>query len=107
MAPKVVKFLGKSKSVRADILKFTKIWTGILEHSRSVNSSSLYGNSKETNFLPILFISKESNGEKLVRMTYRTRAIISRGLYIFYPIFEDHFFVFKEAFSENSVLMYG
>ena len=38
---------------------------------------------------------------------YRTRAIISRGLYIFYPIFKDHFFVFKEVFSENYVLMYG
>ena len=38
---------------------------------------------------------------------YRTRAIISRGLYIFYPIFKDHFFVFKKVFSENSVLMYG
>ena len=37
---------------------------------------------------------------------YRTCAIISRGLYIFYPIFKDHFFVFKEVFSENSVLMY-
>ena len=33
---------------------------------------------------------------------YRTRAIISRGLYIFYTIFKDHFFVFKEVFSENS-----
>ena len=38
---------------------------------------------------------------------YRPRAIISRGLYIFYPIFKDHFFVFKEFFSEYSVLMYG
>ena len=27
---------------------------------------------------------------------YRTRAIITLGLYIFYPIFEDHFFVFKD-----------
>ena len=35
------------------------------------------------------------------------RAIISRDLYIFYPISKDHFFVFKEVFSENSVLMYG
>ena len=26
---------------------------------------------------------------------------------IFYPISKDHFFVFKEVFSENSVLMYG
>ena len=33
------------------------------------------------------------------------RANISDGLYIFYPIFENHFFVFKEAFSENSVLI--
>ena len=29
---------------------------------------------------------------------YRTRAIISHVLYIFYPIFQDHFFVFKEVF---------
>jgi hypothetical protein len=33
--------------------------------------------------------------------------IITRGLYIFHPIFEDLFFVFKEVFSENSLLMYG
>ena len=26
---------------------------------------------------------------------------------MFYPISKDHFFVFKEVFSENSVLMYG
>ena len=36
-------------------------------------------------------------------LNYHTRAIISRDLYIFYPISKDHFFVFKE----NSVLMYG
>ena len=30
---------------------------------------------------------------------YRTCAIISRGLYIFNPIFKDHSFVFKEVFS--------
>ena len=42
-----------------------------------------------------------------IKGKYRTRAIISRGLYIFYPISKDHFFVFKEVFSENSVLMYG
>ena len=34
-------------------------------------------------------------------------AIITRKLYILYPIFEDNFFVFKEVFSENSILMYG
>ena len=43
----------------------------------------------------------------LLKVIYRTRAIISRGLYIFYHIFKDHFFVFKDVFSENSVLMYG
>ena len=32
---------------------------------------------------------------------YRTLAIISRGLYIFYPIFEFHIFVFKEVFFRN------
>ena len=38
---------------------------------------------------------------------YRTRAIISRGLYTFYPLFEDNFFIFKDVFLENSILMYG
>ena len=38
---------------------------------------------------------------------YRTRAIITRGLYIYYPLFENPLFVFKEVFSENSVVMYG
>ena len=28
-------------------------------------------------------------------------------LVYFYPIFKDHIFVFKEVFSQNSVLMYG
>ena len=32
------------------------------------------------------------------KKNYRTRAIITRGLYICYFIFEDHFFVFKEFF---------
>ena len=31
---------------------------------------------------------------------YRTLAIISRGLYIFYPISKDNFFVFKEVFQK-------
>ena len=44
---------------------------------------------------------------KHCKNNYYTRAIITSGLYIFYSIFEDHFFVFKEVFSENSVLMYG
>ena len=41
-----------------------------------------------------------------LKLTYRTRAIITRGLYTFYLLFKKHFFVFKEVFSENSVL-YG
>ena len=40
----------------------------------------------------------------LTEYVYRTRAIISRGLCIFYPISKDHFL---GGFSENSVLMYG
>ena len=40
-------------------------------------------------------------------IAYRTRAVITRGLYTFYPLFEDHFFVFKEFFLENSIFMYG
>ena len=43
----------------------------------------------------------------IVCFAYRMCAIINRGLYIFYPIFDDHFFVFKEVFSQSSVLMYG
>ena len=49
----------------------------------------------------------ELRSHHLERLEYRTRAIISRGFYIFYPIFKDHFFVFKEFFSENVFLMYG
>ena len=38
---------------------------------------------------------------------YRTGAIITRGLYIFYPLFEGQKRFFKEVFSENSAFMYG
>ena len=72
MAPKIVRLLRKSKSLQADVMQLTKISTGILQHSRSVDSSMPYGNSKETNLLPMLFTSqesKESNSEKLVKMT--------------------------------------
>ena len=44
---------------------------------------------------------------QIYQIIYPTRAIITRGLYIFYPIFEDNFFVFKEVFSENYGLIYG
>ena len=39
--------------------------------------------------------------------TYRTHAIISCSLYIYYSIFDIHYFVFKEGFSESYVIMYG
>ena len=42
-----------------------------------------------------------------ISVKYSLRAIITHGLYIFYPIFEDNFFVSKEIFSENSVINYG
>ena len=39
--------------------------------------------------------------------TYRTCTIITSGLYIFYLLFEDHSFVFKEFFSDFFPLMYS
>ena len=30
-----------------------------------------------------------------------------KSIYIFYPLLQDHLFVFKEVFAENSVLMYS
>ena len=57
---------------------------------------------------PVLFVNVLLSIVTLLnKINYRTRAIISRGLYIFYPIFKDRFFVFKEVFSENFVLVYG
>ena len=38
---------------------------------------------------------------------YRTCAIITRSLYIFYPLFEGQKRFFMEVFSENSAFMYG
>ena len=32
------------------------------------------------------------------KLNYRTRTIVARDLYIYYPIFEVNFFVFKEFF---------
>ena len=52
---------------------------------------------KIVSFKPIIWNDK---------FIYCTRAIITHGLYIFYPIFEVHFFVFNEVFGENATLMY-
>ena len=48
-----------------------------------------------------------NNGSVKVFSNYRTRAIITRGLYTFYPIFEGQKRFFKELFLQNSDLMYG
>ena len=39
-------------------------------------------------------------GENITSLFDRTCAIITCGLYTFYPIFEDHFFVFMEFFQK-------
>ena len=41
------------------------------------------------------------------RPIYHMRAIITRGLYIFYPLFEGQKRFFKEFFSVNFAIMYG
>ena len=42
----------------------------------------------------------------IILHAYHTRAIITRGLYVYYPLFQVHFLVYKEIFLKNSVLMY-
>ena len=43
----------------------------------------------------------------MYKSNYRMHAIITRSLYIFYPLFEGKKRFFKEVFSENSAFMYG
>jgi hypothetical protein len=47
------------------------------------------------------------NAMFICKTIYRTRAIITHGLYIFNPLFEGQKHFFKEFFSENSAFMYG
>ena len=49
----------------------------------------------------------QDKGRFHLHSRYHRRTNITRGLYIFCPIFEDQFFVFKDVFYENSDLMYG
>ena len=49
------------------------------------------------------FPLKKRRRKLQVALIYHTRVIITRGLYIFYILFEDHFFVVKEVFFENFV----
>ena len=74
------------------------------------HEESVCGNQPRTVHNPRQLIFSDFRTPRIPLSThfmYRTCAIISRGLYIFYPISKDHFFVFKEVFSENSVLMHG
>ena len=45
--------------------------------------------------------------DQTIIVSYRMRHIITRSSLIFYPIFEDDVFVFKEVFPENYNFMYG
>jgi hypothetical protein len=49
--------------------------------------------------------AKNQSHQNKILIMYLTRVIISPGVYIFYPIFEDHFFLFKDIFNEDSDLM--
>ena len=67
-----------------------------------------------TSIAPIRMMSLKASEESKVSFfykfsdsTYRTRAIITRGLYILNPLFEGQKCFFKEVFSENSAFMYG
>ena len=44
---------------------------------------------------------------RYIIFVYRSRAIITHGLYIFNPLFEGQKRFFKEVFSENSACMCG
>jgi hypothetical protein len=46
------------------------------------------------------FLTNVNQGSRMGKIwsTYRMRFIITRDLYIYYPIFEDNFFVFKKGF---------
>ena len=56
---------------------------------RQIKKSQNFITNNKFNFMKVRYGGKN---------IYRTRAIISHVLYIFYPIFQDHFFVFKEVF---------
>ena len=51
-------------------------------------------------------ILSEEN-ERTLKVSYRTRAIITRSLYILNPLFECQKRFFKEFFLENSQFIYG
>ena len=53
------------------------------------------------------FPLKKRQRKLQLALIYRTRAIITCGLYIFYPLFERQKRFFKEFFSENSAFLYG
>ena len=74
----------------------------------------LFGHKMFKWFLHLIYYSREENihysryetqynfidGSRCMNLEYRTCPIITNGLYFLYPIFEDHFFVFKEVFQK-------
>ena len=54
-------------------------------------------------FIPV-WTKKQTNKQTYIFCTHLH--YITHGLYMYYPIFEIHFFVFKEFFWENSALTY-
>ena len=55
------------------------------------------------NIKVLIVISNKSLALK--KTDYHTHAIMSHGLNIFYPVFEDHKICFQGFFSENSPLL--
>ena len=58
-------------------------------------------------FIAVMCTTQWSKKNLKYHQRYRTRSIITRGLYTFYPLFEGQKRFFKEFFSENSAFMYG
>ena len=62
--------------------------------------------SKIASFYVEITYSQVPN-KRVYSLNYHTRAIMTRGLYTFYTIFEGQKRFFKEVFSETSAFMYG
>ena len=102
------KFRGRNSEIFLEFLQMVRsLHSRLWVHSKEVPSflaklvvwkSKCYNKTKSSSWVHLGMYYKQM---------YRTRAIITRGLYIFYPLFGSQKRFFKEVFSENSVLMYG
>ena len=80
---------------------------GTLDCFEKVSMTSTISISNSRAGLIIESIEYRHKKNEWVESNYRTRAIIIRGLYIFYPLFEGQKRFFKEVFPEISAFMYG